>query len=169
MRAFSFANRTVNIFAKLAGQATFVGADVSDAVKAGQLLVQIDTKELNAQLKGAEAQLAGVTDQAAQAKIGVETGRLNLDLAQRAYDKTKTLLDTKVVTQSQLDFAQTKLDLAKSAFDDANQQYATVSNSGVAQAPNNFIRVQVLSGLQAGEAVATMNVDALQDGMGVTQ
>ena len=162
-------NRTVNIFAKLAGQATFVGADVGDGVKAEQLLVQIDTKELNAQLKGAEAQLAGVTDQAAQAKIGVETGRLNLDLAQRAYDKTKTLLDTKVVTQSQLDFAQTKLDLAKSAFDDANQQYATVSNSGVAQAPNNFIRVQVLSGLQAGEAVATMNVDALQDGMGVTQ
>jgi RND family efflux transporter MFP subunit len=138
-------NRTVNIFAKLAGQATFVGADVGDGVKAEQLLVQIDTKELNAQLKVAEAQLAGVSDQAAQAKIGVETARLNLDLAQRAYDRTKTLLDTKVVTQSQLDDAQTKLDLAKSAFDNANQQYATVSNSGVAQAQAqvNFIHVQI--------------------------
>ena len=30
---------TVNIFAKLAGQATFVGVDVGDHVKAGQLLV----------------------------------------------------------------------------------------------------------------------------------
>ncbi len=138
-------NRTVNIFAKLAGQATFVGADVGNQVKAGQLLVQIDTKELNAQLKVAEAQLAGVSDQAAQAKIGVETARLNLDLAQRAYDRTKTLLDSKVVTQSQLDDAQTKLDLAKSAFDNANQQYNTISNSGVAQAEAqvNFIRVQI--------------------------
>lgn len=138
-------NRTVNIYAKLAGQTTFVGGDVGDHVKAGQLLVQIDTKELNAQLKVAEAQLAGVSDQAAQAKIGVETARLNLDLAQRAYDRTKTLLETKVVTQSQLDDAQTKLDLAKSAFDNAERQYQTVSGSGVAQADAqaNFIRVQI--------------------------
>jgi len=138
-------NRTVSIFGKLAGQATYVGADVGNFVKAGQLLVQIDTKELNAQLKVAEAQLSGVTDQAASAKIGVESARLNLDLAQRAYDRTKTLLDTKVVTQSQLDDAQTKLDLAKSAFDNASQQYNTVSHSGVAQAEAqvNFIRVQI--------------------------
>ncbi|HVP18855.1 MAG TPA: efflux RND transporter periplasmic adaptor subunit [Spirochaetia bacterium] len=138
-------DRTVNIYAKLAGQATFVGGDVGDHVKAGQLLVQIDTKELNAQLKVAEAQLAGVSDQAAQAKIGVETARLNLDLAQRAYDRTKTLFETKVVTQSQLDDAQTKLDLAKSAFDNASRQYETVSGSGVAQADAqvNYIRVQI--------------------------
>jgi len=138
-------NRTVNIFAKIAGQATFIGGDVGNAVKAGQLLVQIDTKELNAQLKVAEAQLAGVSDQGASAKIGVETARLNLDLAQRAYDRTKTLLDTKVVTQSQLDDAQTKLDLAKSAFDNASRQYQTVSGSGLeqAQAQVNYIRVQI--------------------------
>ncbi len=138
-------DRTVNIYAKLAGQATYVGADVGNMVKAGQLLVQIDTKELNAQLTVAQAALAGVTDQAAQAKIGVETARLNLDLAQRAYDRTKTLYQTKVVTQSQLDDAQTKLDLAKSAFDNANQQYQTVSDSGVAQAQAqvNLIKVQI--------------------------
>ena len=58
-----------------------------------------------------------MSDQAAQAKIGVETARLNLEMAQRAYDRTKTLLDTKVVTQSQLDDAQTKLDLAKAAYE----------------------------------------------------
>ena len=138
-------DQTVNIYAKLAGQSTYVGADVGNTVKAGQLLVQIDTKELNAQLKVAEASLAGVTDQAAQAKIGVESARLNLDLAQRAYDRTKTLLDTKVVTQSQLDDAKTKLDLAQSAFDNANQQFQTVSGSGVeqAQAQVNLIRVQI--------------------------
>ena len=52
-------NQTLNIFAKLAGQATTVNADVGNRVKEGQLLVQIDTKELNAQLAVAEAQGAG--------------------------------------------------------------------------------------------------------------
>jgi HlyD family secretion protein len=138
-------NRTVNIFAKIAGQATTVSGDVGTRVRAGQLLVQIDTKELNAQLKVAEAQGAGVSDQAAQAKIGMETARLNLEMAQRAYDRTRTLFETKVVTQSQLDDAQTKLDLAKSAADNAGRQYQTVSGSGLAQAEAqaNFIRVQI--------------------------
>jgi HlyD family secretion protein len=138
-------NHTVNIFAKLAGQATTVAADVGSPVGAGQLLVQIDTKELNAQLAVAEAAAEGVGDQAVQSKSGMETARLNLEMAQRSYDRTKTLLDTKVVTESQLDDAQTKLDLAKNASDTASRQYQTLNGSGLAQARAqvNFIRVQI--------------------------
>src|SRR5208337_5246681 len=66
-------NHTVNIFAKMAGIATAVTADVGNRVAAGQLLVQIDTKELNAQLTVAEAAAAGVGDQAVQVKSGTET------------------------------------------------------------------------------------------------
>ena len=138
-------NHTVNIFAKLSGIATAVNEDVGDRVRAGQLLVQIDTKELNAQLVVAEASVQGVKDQAVQAKDGMESAQLNLEMAQRSYDRTKTLLDTKVVTQSQLDDAQTKLDLAKTAFDNANRQYQTVTGSTLAQAEAqvNFIKVQI--------------------------
>jgi len=138
-------NHTVNIFAKLAGQATTVTVDVGDRVKAGQLMVQIDTKELNAQLAVAEAATAGVEDQGVQVKNGVETARLNLEMAQRTYERTKTLLDTKVVTQSQLDDAQTKLDLAKTAYDNSSRQYQTITGSGLAQAEAqvNYIKVQI--------------------------
>ncbi|HYW82153.1 MAG TPA: efflux RND transporter periplasmic adaptor subunit [Spirochaetia bacterium] len=138
-------NHTVNIFAKIAGQATTVTVDVGDRVKAGQLMVQIDTKELNAQLAVAEAAAAGVGDQAVQVKSGVETARLNLEMAQRTYERTKTLLDTKVVTQSQLDDAQTKLDLAKTAYDNSSRQYQTITGSGLAQAEAqvNYIKVQI--------------------------
>ncbi|MGO9308638.1 MAG: efflux RND transporter periplasmic adaptor subunit [Spirochaetia bacterium] len=138
-------NHTVNIFAKLAGIATEVTEDVGDRVRSGQLLVQIDTKELNAQLAVAEAAAQGVRDQAVQAKNGMETARLNLEMAQRSFDRTKTLLDTKVVTQSQLDDAQTKLDLAKTASDNADRQYQTVTGSSLAQAEAqvNFIKVQI--------------------------
>ena len=138
-------NRTVNIYAKLVGQATTVTVDVGSPVRSGQLLAQIDTKELNAQLAVAEAAASGVSDQAAQVKTSLETARLNLEMAQRAYDRTKTLLDTKVVTQSQVDDAQTKLDLAKAAYDTATRQYQTVSGSGLAQAQAqvNLIHVQI--------------------------
>ena len=138
-------NHTVNIFSKMAGLATAVTADVGNSVKADQLLVQIDTKELNAQLAVAEAAAAGVGDQAVQVKSGMETARLNLEMAQRSYERTKTLLDTKVVTQSQLDDAQTKLDLARAAYETSSRQYQTVSGSGLAQAQAqaNYIRVQI--------------------------
>jgi len=138
-------NRTVNVFSKIAGQATSVTTDVGGKVRAGQLLVQIDTKELNAQLAVAEASASGVSDQAGSVKTSLETARLNLEMAQRSYDRTKTLLDTKVVTQSQLDDAQTKLDLAKAAYDTASHQYQTVSGSGLAQAEAqvNLIKVQI--------------------------
>ena len=107
--------------------------------------MQIDTKELNAQLAVAEAAAAGVSDQAVSVKTSLETARLNVEMAQRSYDRTKTLLDTKVVTQSQLDDAQTKLDLARAAFDTATRQYQTVSGSGLAQAQAqvNLIKVQI--------------------------
>ncbi len=138
-------NHTVNIFSKIGGIATRVTCDVGSRVTAGQLLVQIDTKELNAQLAVAEAAAAGVSDQATQVKIGMDTARLNLEMAQRAYDRTRTLLDSKIVTQSQLDDAQTKLDLARTAAENATRQYQTVSGSGLAQAQAqaNLIKVQI--------------------------
>jgi RND family efflux transporter MFP subunit len=138
-------NRTVTIFAKLSGLAKTVTVDVGDRVAEGQLLVEIDAKELQAQLQVAEASIQTVRDQAGQAKVGIESARLNLEMAQKNYDRTKALLDTKSVTQSAADDAQTKLDLAKAAFDNANRQYQTVGGSGLAQAEAqaNLIRVQI--------------------------
>lgn len=138
-------NRTVNIFPKLSGLVKEVTVDVGDRVREGQLLVQIDVKELEAQLKVAEASVSTVSDQGAQAKVGIETARLNLDMAQKNYDRTKALFETKVTTQSQIDDAQTKLDLAKTAYDNAQRQYQTVGVSTLAQAEAqaNLISVQI--------------------------
>ncbi|MGA2545351.1 MAG: efflux RND transporter periplasmic adaptor subunit [Rectinemataceae bacterium] len=138
-------NKSLNIYAKLAGQAKSVGVEIGDRVTEGQLLVEIDTKELNAQLEVAEASGATVRDQAAQAKIGIESARLNLDLAQKSYDRNKALFDSKAVTQSALDDAETKLELAKTSYDNAEHQFQTVGGSGIAQADAqvNLIKVQI--------------------------
>jgi len=137
--------KSLNIFAKLSGIAKSVAVDVGDRVREGQLLVQIDTKELNAQLAVAEAAGAAVHDQAAQAKLGIESARLNLDMAQKGFDRTKALLADNAVTQSAMDDAQTKLELARTAYDNAQKQYSNASTSGFAQAEAqaNLIRVQI--------------------------
>ena len=142
-------DKTANVFPKLSGLVKEVSVDVGDRVREGQLIVQIDAKELEAQLQVAEASMSTVKDQAAQAKVGIETARLNLDLAQKNYDRNKALFDTKVVTQSQIDDAQTKLDLAKTAFDNAQRQFQTVGVSTFAQAEAqaNLIRVQISNSL----------------------
>ncbi|MGO8692696.1 MAG: efflux RND transporter periplasmic adaptor subunit [Rectinemataceae bacterium] len=142
-------DKSLNIFPKLSGQAQIVAVDIGDRVRQGQLLVQIDTKELNAQLAVAQAATATVRDQAAQAKIGIESARLNLDLAQKNYDRTKALFDTKAVAQNALDDARTKLDLSKTAYDNAQTQFQTVAGSGMAQAEAqvNLINVEISNSL----------------------
>jgi HlyD family secretion protein len=138
-------NRTLNIYSKISGQLKAVAADVGGRVRQGEVLVQIDAKELNAQLQVAEAARAGMADQAEQAKAGIQSAQLNLDIAQRAYERTKTLFDTQVVTESQLDDARDRLQLSQAALESANRQYRMVSGSGLAQAEAqvNFIRVQL--------------------------
>jgi len=151
-------SKSVNIFAKLAGQAKTVGVEIGDRVAPGQLLVEIDTKELNAQLEVAEASGATVRDQAAQAKVGIESARLNLEQAQKNYDRNKALFATKAVTQSALDDTQTKLDLAKTAYDNAQRQYQTVGVSGIAQAEAqaNLIKVQISNSIITSPILGTV-------------
>jgi len=136
--------RTEDVFTQVSGSATFVGPDVGDQVGKGELLVQIDTRELQARLKEAQARLLGVRDQASQAKIAVGAAQLNLDLAQRAYDRTRTLLQNKIVTKSRLEDAQTKLDISRDALEEAVQRSRTLSGSGVAQAEAQVNAIKVL-------------------------
>jgi len=137
--------QAVNIFSKLSGQVKSVLADVGDTVQAGELLLQIDTKELNAQLRQAEAAVRVVRDQADQARIAMESARINLDLAQKTYDRIKILADTGAVSQSQFDDAQNKLDLARKQYESAQKQYAIATGSAMeqAQAAVNTVQVQI--------------------------
>jgi len=124
-------SKVVNISAKMLGQVKTVDAEVGDRVNAGQTLVQLETKELNAQLQQARAALQSVEDQAVQARI-------NLDLAQKSYDRVKQLASNGAAPQSQLDDAKNKLDLAQKQYD-----IATGSGHNQAQAAVDSIRVQL--------------------------
>lgn len=127
-------DQTVNVFSELAGHAVKVTANVGDKVKEGQLLVQIDTRQLQAQLAEATAAVRSVEDQAAQAKVGIDTAKANLDLAKTTYDRIQALYKTQAASTNQLDDARNKYTLAQSAYQNAEQRYGLLTGSSLAQA-----------------------------------
>lgn len=141
-------SQTATISSRLSGLAKIVTVDIGSGVRAGELLIEIDTRELSAQSDVAEASLQLVRDQAAQAKTAIETAKANLDLAQKSYDRAAALITNQSITQGQFDDAQTKLELAKTAYENATQQYQLLSSSSLAQAQAqaNLIRVQISQG-----------------------
>lgn len=112
--------RTANVHTKLSGLVRDIKVEVGDPADAGELLVSIDTKELQAQLEQARAAAAAVQGQAAQLKI-------NLEAAQLAYERVEELAAAGAASPSQLDEARTRLDLA-------GQQYETAAGPALAQA-----------------------------------
>jgi RND family efflux transporter MFP subunit len=126
-------NRTVSICSKLSGIVESVSGDVGDEVAAGQLLVQIDTKELNAQLKQAKAAAEVAKTQAEEAQIGIEAAKVELDFAQKAYERIKQLVDAGAAPQSQLDEAESKLEAAKKKYQDLLKKSEAANQTIAAQ------------------------------------
>ncbi|MDK2821486.1 MAG: hypothetical protein PWP31_1451 [Clostridia bacterium] len=136
---------TVNIGAKMPGEVVSVKAQVGDTVKAGQLLVQLDTEELQAQLEKGEAAVSGAKDQAEQAKLNVEMAKIGLDQAEKTYNRIKTLVDNGAASQNQLDEVKMKLDQARTQYEQSLKQYEIATGSGLTQAEAglNLLKVQL--------------------------
>lgn len=118
-----------------------VNVDVGSNVKKGDILITLDTNDLNIQLKQAEAALKSVQDQAAQAKI-------SLDMDEKTLYRTKQLFDSHAVSQSQLDAIQSEYDLDK-------VKYETYTGSAQEQAQATIDSLK----LQIGNAIITSPIN----------
>jgi HlyD family secretion protein len=114
------AARTVDIPLQQAGTLTAIDVQVGDTMKAGQILAQIDSAELQLQLQQAQANLAAAQASYAQVKNGSATeqdlasAQAQLASAQAQLAKTKTSGATDIQSaQAQLASAQAKLDALK--------------------------------------------------------
>lgn len=122
------ANAEVIIIPKVGGRVTKVNVEVGSKVKAGELLVQLDTAELQAQLKQAEGMLASAKAGTAQYDLRLEDARKNLQKMEQLYKEGA---------------------VSKDQYDSALLQYNVLANSPpgpqVQQAQGNvdYIKAQI--------------------------
>lgn len=100
--------RQVNIGSELSGTVRNVRVDVNDQVKKGQVLVELDTAKLNAQVERSSASLASAQARLAQAQATTKEARANLG----RLEEVARLSGGKVPSASELDTGRATLERA---------------------------------------------------------
>ncbi len=102
----------VDVASRILATITAVHVDAADRVKKGQLLVELDDREVQAQLREAEAGLA-----AAQA---------DYDVRFRDFQRAEQLLKEKAITKEEFDRVRGAFEIAKAQLERARQQLERV-------------------------------------------
>ncbi|MBL8390180.1 MAG: efflux RND transporter periplasmic adaptor subunit [Hydrogenophaga sp.] len=103
--------RSVNIGSELSGTVKQVLVDVNDRVKAGQVMVELDTAKLKDQVTQARAGLASAQAQQTQASATVREARATL----ARFEEVARLSGGKVPSATELDSAKAALERATAA------------------------------------------------------
>jgi HlyD family secretion protein len=143
----------IEIKSKANGIIKVLNADVDRAVKAGDILVELDREQLAATLRGAEANLqaARASLEAAQAQLKknvVEAEGPDEHFARRAYERAQSLFAQNLIAQSALDDAHSLMDVAE------NRKRAAYSQLAISQAKVTEARAQVAQAKAAADRAA---------------
>lgn len=149
------AGEQADVSAEIAGRVTATPVERGSRVAAGATLVKVSEAEAAAQLQEAEANAGQI-----EARLGLEPGQpfdprrvpevmnaqASLDLAEAEFSRIRSLLDQKVVSQSEFDQRRTQVEAAR-------QQYRVSLNSAE----------QSFRSLEAARARVTLARKALSD------
>ena len=140
----------IEIKSKANGIIKVLNADIDRAVKAGDVLVELDREQLAAALRGAEANLqaARASLEAAQAQLQknvVEAEGPEEQFARRAYERARSLFAQNLIAQSALDDAHSLVDVAE------NRKRAAHSQLAISQAKVTEARAQVAQAKAAAD------------------
>lgn len=170
-------NETVEIYSKQPGRIASITVEEGAVVKKGDLLVQLETGELEVQVRkaqagldAAQAQLTNAIEGARQeeiraaqgaldaARAAVEQSKAAFDQIQLTYNQTRNHYDTGSVTKDELDLATTSYKTAKAAYD------AAVANSISAQAKLDLLKAgasdSTIAQLRAQVSASQADLDA---------
>ena len=117
------------LFAKVAGYASKVTADIGDAVKAGQTLMLIDVPEIIKTYERQQAELSLLEYKREQFQASVGVARAELGALQSEYDRVQTLIKTKAVTQRIGDETKSRYESAKARLVVAEAEVKSAASS----------------------------------------
>ncbi len=149
--------QTADISSKISGKVVSLSCNVGSVVKAGDILIQLDTDTLNAQLMQAQASLQSAEAAAESVVNQASLARINLDAAQKLYDRTKVLFESGVVAQSQMDEITDKLNIAQNQFENASGPAQDQAQAAISTARANIRNIQV----QINNAVIRSPLDGI--------
>jgi HlyD family secretion protein len=136
----------VEVKSKASGIVKKLLVDAGDHVKTGQVLAELDKEELQAQVRGDEAQLTAAQANLRAAEADVERSKVDAEgvdvpTLQRAYQRAQTMAKDGVVSASSLDDAQRNYEMAVNKRDVARAQLI-VNQAKVKQAQAQVTQYQ---------------------------
>jgi HlyD family secretion protein len=114
--------KEINIATKYPGRIKQVLADEGDTVEAGQVVATIDTEPLEAQLREAQAQIAGAEDNKRTALADVDVKQSEFNFAQAQYKRSGELVKTGAVSIQERDMDYSRMEAARAALVGAKSQ-----------------------------------------------
>ncbi len=121
------------IASKLMGYVQQVSVQAGDRVRAGQLLVTIDSRDLETAVRRAEAAHAEAQSAVPEAENAIAAARASLDLAQVTFRRIQDLASKNSATSQELDEATARVKAAQAQFEIARAKRAQL-DSRLAQA-----------------------------------
>lgn len=174
----------VEVKSKASGVVEKLEVEPGDVVEQGQIICELDRKDVEARLEQARASLAASKaqfeltrrslspQQKAQAESAVRSAQIRFDDAQASYDRIKKLYDKGFATEDEMTRAQTELDSATESLAQAKRQYeldlAGAQPEEIEVARTNVVRNQAeVDRLQ--EELAYSTIRAPQSGTVLTR
>ncbi|MBV7273217.1 efflux RND transporter periplasmic adaptor subunit [Clostridiaceae bacterium UIB06] len=157
------ANDEANVGSKISAKVSEVSVDVGSKVKQGDVIVKLDTQDLQAQVDQAQAavntakaNLANAQnttrpEQITSAQASLDSANESYDVTKKNYDRIQALVASGAAAQQQLDSASQQLAAADAAKKSAEQQLAMLKN-GPTQTTIDVYQAQV------GQAEASLKV-----------
>jgi HlyD family secretion protein len=117
--------KTVNISAQTMGRVTRLGVQEGDRVKAGQFLLQIDPVNAEAAVRRDVAAVAGAETSLEQSRVGLQSGRANLEVARQNLKRQQELWSAGLTTRETLERAQAEVEVRESDLKAREQEIKT--------------------------------------------
>jgi HlyD family secretion protein len=133
-------NEEAKITSKISGKVSEILVDVGSKVKQGDILVKLDTQDLQVQVDQAQAAVntakanlnnlmnSSRPEQIASAQASVDSATESYNVTKKNSDRTKALVDAGAAAQQQLDTAGQQLAAADAQLKSAEQQLNMLNN-----------------------------------------
>jgi HlyD family secretion protein len=119
----------VDVAAKYAGRIREIRVKEGDLVDRGQVLVVMDTTELDAELAKAKAHIAESEETAAEVTADIARQASELTFARQQLARAERLLASKTVTREEYEEKEARLNVAKASVDAAQAKLRSVNQS----------------------------------------